>query len=288
VAPRPASGGPLREASSVVFLQCTDAPPPPPPNPNPSVRAELGSDGSIIFEGYIFKSPSAFSVYVKRKQVRGGERVGGRPTRKKKTRGAAAAAADRSMVCVLWLARGRALHQPAAPAGTDGLRAVLSHWAIVCLTARALGWELGWRTPGPAAAGAAMCRARGRAADAARRRRLGSDTQALSPSLSHHPHTIPLSSPPSLPTEPVPQSRRRVDVLQVQRPAAQPVPTAAGSPGRVRRRRRPRARRRRRRRRERRPHCVRPRRRRPAPPPPFGWCGRPGHPARRHARPAHV
>lgn len=36
----------------------------------PLPRAELGSDGSIIFEGYIFKSPSAFSVYVKRKQVR--------------------------------------------------------------------------------------------------------------------------------------------------------------------------------------------------------------------------
>jgi hypothetical protein len=34
----------------------------------------LGNDGSIIFEGYIFKSPSAFSVYVKRKQV--GEGVG--------------------------------------------------------------------------------------------------------------------------------------------------------------------------------------------------------------------
>ena len=37
---------------------------------SPLPRAELGSDGSIIFEGYIFKSPSAFSVYVKRKQVR--------------------------------------------------------------------------------------------------------------------------------------------------------------------------------------------------------------------------
>lgn len=33
----------------------------------PIVCADLGPNGEIIFEGQHFKSPSAFSVYVKRK-----------------------------------------------------------------------------------------------------------------------------------------------------------------------------------------------------------------------------
>jgi len=50
------------------------APPPPgradhpPPSPPPP---ELATDGAILFEGYVFKSPSAFSVFIKRKQARG-------------------------------------------------------------------------------------------------------------------------------------------------------------------------------------------------------------------------
>ena len=52
-------------------LPSSPLPPPPPHPPHPS-EIDLGNDGSIIFEGYIFKSPSAFSVYVKRKQVREG------------------------------------------------------------------------------------------------------------------------------------------------------------------------------------------------------------------------
>ena len=39
---------------------------------------ELAPDGAIHFEGYVFKSPSAFSVYVKRKQVSARKRGGSR------------------------------------------------------------------------------------------------------------------------------------------------------------------------------------------------------------------
>lgn len=47
-----------------------------PPSPPPP---ELAVDGAILFEGYVFKSPSAFSVFIKRKQVSwGGGRGEGR------------------------------------------------------------------------------------------------------------------------------------------------------------------------------------------------------------------